>query len=328
MSKFLPTGQAVRSEVRKIFTRETGRRVALVAFVGGDAEAYLPRPKGLQLICWPQPTGTNPRAIRRLQKQGVKVMFAPRLHMKVYWTASSGAVVASSNLSANAYGSGDLHEAGVAVPSRAIDIDALLKRVKPEPVTPRTLGVLERAWKENKAHASHPRAYPQQGTFADWFEAPLRKRWVLYSFGGYGLSGSRRLRDAAKESSGRVVDCLCVRRGEVKEEDFVLCAYVGGRTEGTRIEWFYAHRVVLVAKSDRQYQPGLPYQAGQFFRLAACPPPPFRLDSALRRAIRSAYQELSGTRALSLEHTRRPSKSLLETIYRHYQGHGTTSHEA
>src|SRR3990172_5431165 len=136
MTRFLPDGQAVRKEVYRIFKSEKGRRVALVAFVGKSAEAYLPKPKGIELICWPHAPGTNPTTIKFLmQNRKVDVRFSRRLHMKVYWTATQGTVVTSANLSTNAYGAGALHEAGVLLPSSKIDIDSLLDAVNPQKVT-------------------------------------------------------------------------------------------------------------------------------------------------------------------------------------------------
>ena len=35
------------------------RRVALVAYVGGEAQAFLPDPNGLELVCWLQPGATD-----------------------------------------------------------------------------------------------------------------------------------------------------------------------------------------------------------------------------------------------------------------------------
>jgi hypothetical protein len=145
VARFLRDGQSIRKEVRRLFSEEKGRRVALVAFVGKSAEAYLPKPSGLELICWPQAPGTNPATITFLLKKKVDVRFARRLHMKVYWTESRGAVVASANLSTNAYGAGALHEAGVLLPSSAININSLLKSVAPQKVTTNALTKLRKA---------------------------------------------------------------------------------------------------------------------------------------------------------------------------------------
>jgi hypothetical protein len=49
------------------------RRVVLVAFVGGQAEAYLPDPKGLEIVCWLQPGSTDALTLERLQKRGAKI---------------------------------------------------------------------------------------------------------------------------------------------------------------------------------------------------------------------------------------------------------------
>jgi len=102
--KILYTSDAIRRAVRRTFGKGSGRRVAVVAFVGTGAEAYLPEPKGLELYCWPSPSGTSARELLLLERRGVLIHFAPRVHMKVYWSARRGVVITSANLSTNAYG--------------------------------------------------------------------------------------------------------------------------------------------------------------------------------------------------------------------------------
>ena len=58
------------------------RRTALVAFVDGAAEAFLPDPEGLEIVCWLQPGSTDALALERLQKRGAKIFKSERLHMK------------------------------------------------------------------------------------------------------------------------------------------------------------------------------------------------------------------------------------------------------
>ena len=106
--KLLYTSGEVRSAIQELFSFSQGRRVAISAFVGEGAGAFLPYPKGIELICWPQPGGTNPTGVRALMTSGVQVKFADRLHMKVYWAEGKGAVVTSANLSTNALGAGNL----------------------------------------------------------------------------------------------------------------------------------------------------------------------------------------------------------------------------
>src|SRR4051812_26338296 len=113
MEKILYTSAEVRKAIIDLFTGCKGRRVAVVGFVGDGAESYLPKPSGIELICWPKAGGTNPNVLRRLAKNKVIIRFADRLHMKVYWAEGTGSIVTSANLSANALGAGNLKELGV-----------------------------------------------------------------------------------------------------------------------------------------------------------------------------------------------------------------------
>src|ERR1051325_11165032 len=106
MKKLLYKSSDVRKAIAQIFSLSKGRRVAITAFVGDGAEAYLRKPEGLTLICWPKAGGTNPNALRKLIKLRVQVYFADALHMKLYWTEDKGAIITSANLSTNALGIG------------------------------------------------------------------------------------------------------------------------------------------------------------------------------------------------------------------------------
>jgi hypothetical protein len=66
------------------------------------------------------------------------------MHAKVYWAERSGAVIASANLTDNAFGSGDLREAGIALASGQIDIERLISSIDASPVTPEALEKLRR----------------------------------------------------------------------------------------------------------------------------------------------------------------------------------------
>src|SRR5262249_52487710 len=123
----------VRSAIIDLFGDGATDRVAISAFVGDGADAYLPYPKGLRLICSPTPGATNPRTLRLLMSKGVTVEFVDRLHMKVYWAKDRGAVVASANLSTNAMGIGSLKEAGVLLPPNEFHIERILKQLRPRP---------------------------------------------------------------------------------------------------------------------------------------------------------------------------------------------------
>ena len=319
MTRFLADGQAIRREIHRIFSSEKGRRVALVAFVGKSAEAYLSRPKGIELVCWPHAPGTNASAIKELMRRKVYVRFAERLHMKVYWTATQGAVVASANLSTNAYGAGALREAGVFLPSSKIDIDALLASVRPEEIT---AAALEKLKRESKAVGDRKGHSREKISFVDWLRTARRKQWLLHCFNRGGGIASQRLKAAAKADTGKrkVVDFVYCRHGEINPEDFVLCLDLNSTRRPLVDRWFFAHRIVHVATTDRQYERNWPWQAGQFHPLATCAPPPFHLDGAFRKAVRETFKDLgSGAeKYFSIERTRRPTRRLLSLLAKHY----------
>lgn len=320
-TRFLPDGQSIRRQVKRLFTNERGRRVAIVAFVGKSADAYLPRPKGLELVCWPQAPGTNPTIINHLMnKKKVQVRFADRLHMKLYWTATHGAVVASANLSTNAYGRGALHEAGVLLPSKAINIDDVLASVNPKKVTPKALDKLRI---KSKRHPGRRPAPGEKMPFLDWLKQPKRTPWLLHCFDAYGGGASQRLRAAAKEETGstKVVDWIYCCKGEIKPEDYILSVNLASRRKPVSDRWLFVHRVVLVAKGDNRYNPDWPYQAGQLHRSAACPPFPFLIDAPFRSALRATYKALGSDaeKQFSIETTRRPSYRLLKLLEKNYR---------
>ncbi len=141
--EILYTSEAVRRAIRDVLAKGSGRRVAVAAFVGAGAEAYLPSPRGLELYCWPAVPGTNPAAVRKLgRKLGVAVHFAARVHIKLYWSSRRGAVITSANLSSNAFGHGDLKEFGVRVSRGDVDIDRVIKSLKATKMTDAALSDL------------------------------------------------------------------------------------------------------------------------------------------------------------------------------------------
>jgi phosphatidylserine/phosphatidylglycerophosphate/cardiolipin synthase-like enzyme len=148
MKRILYTSADVREAVVNLFRFSAGRRFAITAFVGEGAEAYLPKPKGLNLICWPKEGGTNPDVLRRLAKRGANVFFADALHMKVYWSEDQGAIITSANLSTYALGSGNLKEIGILLPPRILNVDRLIQTLKIRPMTKSELRDFDRRHKE------------------------------------------------------------------------------------------------------------------------------------------------------------------------------------
>lgn len=88
----------------KTLLRQAKRVKCAVAFWGEQAPEALGLPYlngPAYLICNFESGATNPEVIRQLRKlKNVQIRSLPRLHAKVYWT-ESGAIIGSSNASAN-----------------------------------------------------------------------------------------------------------------------------------------------------------------------------------------------------------------------------------
>jgi len=289
--RILYTSEAVRRAVRTNFGAGSGRRVAVVAFVGAGAEAYLPNPKGLELYCWPSPSGTNAKAIRTLQRRGVSIHFVRRLHMKVYWSAKRGVIITSANLSTNAFGSGDLREIGVLLPSRSVDIEKVIRSLRAIPATADAIRDLEHDARE--IERGRPTDGERPRTFPEWFdERPNGSEWRLMPYEGL-VGASRALRAVAKQDrpDRKLVDWLNCSRGQVEGDEFLLtinCTSGSPRTP----RWMFVHRIVRVKSDERAYERRFAYQAGQVYPLRSCPRPPFAIDVRFRRAMRLAPNAL------------------------------------
>jgi hypothetical protein len=101
---------------------------------------------------------------------------------------------------------------------------------------------------------------------------------------------------------------VSARRGDVEPEDFLLnIDFYRGKFRSA--DWLFVHRVVRVEKKERAYD-GSGYQAVQVYPRRACPPPPFAIDRAFRRALKAVDWEAYG-----LE---RPPKNLLRDLANHH----------
>ena len=214
MKKLLYTSGDVRKSVIELFDDSTRHRVAVTAFVGSGAEAYLPNPKGLQLYCWPKAGGTDPDVLRKLIKRGAEVFFVDGLHMKVYWSEDKGAVVTSANLSTNALGSGNLKEIGVFLEPKEIDIDRIIQSLKIRSVSSKELKKLDL---HHKQYVARNRGEGRRGfrmrSYLEWYKEPSRPEWKLGV-----VEGTVELASDAKAKSKN-------RYGVKDPEDWISCSY-------------------------------------------------------------------------------------------------------
>jgi hypothetical protein len=317
--RVLYTSVAIRREIARIFRRTRQRRVALVAYVGKGATAQLPNPKGLHVYCWPQPGGTSATAVEGLRRRKATVFFADRLHMKVYWSERDGAVVCSANLSDNALGSGNLREAGIALPSSQVDIDRLIALAGAKPADDASIEQLrkrEALW--NRAHAARGKA--ASPTFPEWYDGTGGVRWKLDYYDSFGGQLSRRAKRAVKAINPAFFpqNLLYCRRGSFDEEDWVLRCRLTNTGRLLAREWVYVECVVLVAKSDRAYNAEYPFQAVQARELKHCPAPPFQIDRDFKTALREVSIAAGYDKAMQQAEARVPTASFLKKLRDHW----------
>jgi len=283
----LYTSTEVRSAIRSLFRDQTAERIVISAFVGDGADAYLPFPKGLRLICSPTPGATNPNALRLLMRKGVFVEFVDSLHMKVYWSKNRGAVVTSANLSTNAMGAGGLKEAGVLLgPNKLdkLDIERMLGHLKRRPAKPelRALDQLHKDFYKRNGWTGNKR--PKPG-YAEWFVSSARARWKIFFY----ATKADDLSMAAKQSTRKEFnkaphDWIWSRLRRVRENDWILCGFTArGRLQ--ELSWLFADRVFAVPRLDKNYCPDYPYEVLQIHGAKHYPPPPFSANKQFRNAL-------------------------------------------
>jgi hypothetical protein len=316
--RVLYTCQEVRKEIQRIFAHPLERRVAIVAYVGKGALAHLPKPKGLEVYCWPQPGGTDACAVESLIARRASVFFADRMHMKVYWSSKSGAIIASANLSDNALGMGNLREAGVALASKHVEIDRLIGSIGAKLADPAAIERLrqkEDSWR-GKYRGNGKVNIP---TFAEWFDGSRRSPWKWDYFNNWGGGASRRAKAAAKQIDPIYVpqEYVYCKRGALHEEDWVLRVRL--TTGGLLLtpEWVYVERVVLVEKNDPTYNKDYPYQAVQARERRHCPAPPFRIDPSFKKALRATSARWGQAKVAAQVESKAPTPAFLEKIRSH-----------
>jgi hypothetical protein len=288
--RVLYTSTEVRSAIIDLFRDSRNERVAISAFVGNGAEAYLPSPKGIHLICSPTPGATNPDALRLLMSKGVRVEFVDSLHMKVYWAKGRGAVITSANLSTNAMGSGGLREAGVCLGPNELDIKRVLRGLERRPARPE-LRQLDRAHDEFHIRNGWKGVKRPRRSYVEWYKSSGRKRWKIFFYSKVDYDLSRKAtEDIRDEFNKKPHDWIWSRLPRVQQNDWVLCGFtLGGRLR--RLYWLFAERVVPVPKSDENYDREYPYEVIQIHGAKHRPPPPFSIDKRLVKSLRQVLRD-------------------------------------
>jgi hypothetical protein len=317
--KILSRSSEIRSEIIKLFSSSKGRRVAIAAFVGEGAEAYLPKPTGIHLICWPKAGGTNPNVLRRLMKLGVSISFVDSLHMKLYWAEDKGIIITSANLSTNALGAGSLKEIGVLLPKGVIEIDELISKLRPRPVSVSELRTLDRLHKlylirnRDDFRASGLRAQ----SFEDWYDSAHKVEWRLGWWDLLEYSASQSAKAICKKEYGVPEPHwaqVCTRR-QFKKGDWILSFRLNANNVSSATWMFVDYVVNLTTKEKRSA--GCSCEAVQIWSPNRYPERPFLIDSRFRRALAQAVREY-GANKLQNERSALPKEPLLDLIYARY----------
>jgi hypothetical protein len=317
----LYSSAAVRKAVVQLLSDPNDRRVAVSAFVGDGAEAFLRYPKGILLVCWPNPTGTNPRAVRDLLRKGVDVRFSDSLHMKVYWSSLRGTIITSANLSTNALGAGGLKEVGVKLPPGTFDIERVLSSLRMRHVKGTELDRLDRERDKYLVRNQTPVPVVQRrDSFRDWYKSPMRKRWLLGFWSDPNFTVAKSTIDLLKAEEGvkSAHLYLAAKKGRVQENQWLVFSKVS--TNRARMtQWMYSDHVIRVPRWDQKaYNPDYPYQVVQVRSPKFYPIPPFQIDARFRSALSAAVREV-GEDYLDRLVTLRPGAKLLASLYSHYE---------
>jgi hypothetical protein len=318
MAKILYTSSQVRHEIISLFSVTGRRRVAITAFVGEGAESYLPNPKGLHLICWPKAGGTNPNTIRQLMQRGAKVSFVDSLHMKLYWAEGRGAIISSANLSTNALGSGNLMELGVLLPAEDINIDRIISSLKMHMPSTRELESLDREHDLYQVRNKKIYGKDRFPSFKEWYESVASRQWKLGWYDAHGDFSKAAIAIAKRDYGIAPYDFISFKKGQFKKEDWVL-SFMLLENSATKFRWMFVDYIVRVPlREKRAYFRDYPFQAVQVSKPTRYPIPPFRVDSALRRAFNKAIKEFGGGDEIIDMKSMKPPKRLVDLVYKYY----------
>jgi len=317
--KTLYSSKEIRVAIREIFGVKNQRRVAIAAFVGDEANAYLPYPDGIELYCWPKAGGTNPNAIRVLQTRGVKVKFSDSMHMKLYWS-KKGVVITSANLSTFALGSGGLKEIGVLLPATFLDINKVIQSLGARDAQEDEIAELEKEHK--KLHRTNPdltNKSKTESSFIQWYNLKNHgKKWKLVNYDPQNVKLSKEGGEKLEKEHGAksYEDILNIEKKDYEQDDWLLCYEFNGK-KPVRLEWMYAHHVIRASRKHKD-KVKYYYQVIQVNRLKAYDEKPFKIDSAFRKAFSNAHEEHYKGNEDTMGNDVVPPAELLSLIYKQF----------
>ncbi len=323
--KILYTSGEVHKAIKQVLANGQRRRIAVVAYLGESAEAFLPAPKGMKIICSPEPGATSPRSVRSLISKGADLQFADDLHAKVYWS-DGGCVITSANASGRALGRSNQKEAGVLINNSAVvDIERLIREVKPYAVTQQNVDRLEMRDREIRRALGLNNEKEIKRSFLQWYQTKYRESWKIGWWCGSDLEVARSAREVAERdyAIAEPEGALSVAKSQVRKHDWLLCFEITGR--GVRsLEWMFVDFVVPVDPMDKlAYQDDNPFQAIQVHKWSRYPKPPFDLDRAFKVAFAAAAKDYGLDKIIGSKNLV-PRESFLEGLIKRLGRAGVT----
>lgn len=285
------------------------RRVAMVAYVGGRAQAFLPNPQNLEIVCWLKPGATDPITLGRLRERGAKLYKSDRLHMKVYWSKQRGCVITSANASGAALGNTSQKEVGVLLGPGVVRMERLWSYAQPKEMTLKHLQQLARQTNQLKrAWSSPPNGAPD---FLEWKDLGIDE-WKL----GWWTEDAGAAETSISIAKARygvqyLQDYLTLRDGQLVPHEWALSFRL---PEVTNIRWLFVDFVAKVDKGDTSaFDPENPFQAVQANLLKDCPRPPFKIDQRFKKALKRAIN-VYGPDKIEKNSSLNPPKKLVDLI--------------
>ena len=313
----LYTSSDVHKAIKKLFggSKSTSiRRVAIVAYLGVNAESFLPYPKGIEIVCNPEPGATDPASIRSLIAKGAKIQFSDKLHSKVYWS-ENGCIITSANISYRALGYGNQKETGILIDSTEFDIDRLIEYVEPYKITQRAMDKLEISDRAVKRATGVKSNFHSKKDYLSWYLSAYREPWKVGWWSESELTTSK----AAIEKSSNEYSVtnpnnwLNVAKNQVRKNEWLLCFEI--TDNGLRkFEWMYVDFVVPVSSKDiNSYENDYPFQAVQVHNLKSYPFPPFSITKEFRSGFKKAAKTY-GVDNIESSSDLKPRKTLLKYL--------------
>jgi hypothetical protein len=259
----------IRERIAEIMAPDAGRRVAIVAFVGGDVLRFIKCPKGVDVYCWPNTIATNPDGIRALMNGYARVFFVERLHMKAYWSEKRGYLVGSPNLSSNALDDGAISLYEIAVSgedSSTFKIDEVLKHLRRSDIKRVTGDVLDE-FETRYDPSRHGSGSSQKNrkptikppTFDSYLESTEKQafRFVTWdSRSDFTKAEVNAARDLVEKKTGKpsIATSALIRDSvsvspKAHAKEWVLTAKLKANDRLGKMSWIYPHAIVLPRKN-------------------------------------------------------------------------------